>query len=99
MFNFGQGLVSNQDEEIRRRVQNKLGNEPNLTLQQIAEDCEKFVYIRQDSKNFEEIGVAQMKNIRHKKQKKKRIMTPDPCDLHWYKDCLYRTKKCLNCKK
>ncbi len=32
---FVQGLVSNKDAEIRRRVLNK----PYLTLQQIAEDC------------------------------------------------------------
>ena len=51
---FVQGLVSAKDAEIRRRVLNKLKNQPDLLLQQIPEDCQRFVSIRQDSKNIEE---------------------------------------------
>ena len=35
------GLVSTKDAEIRQRILNKLENELNITLQQIAEDCQK----------------------------------------------------------
>ena len=63
---FVQGLVSNKDEEIKRRVLNKLENEPNLTLQQIAEDCQRFVCVRQDSKDIEESGVSHIKNTQQK---------------------------------
>ena len=35
---FTQGLVSAKDAEIRRRVLSKLENEPDLTLQKLAED-------------------------------------------------------------
>ena len=35
---FAQGLVSAKDAEIGRRVLSKLENEPDLTLQKLAED-------------------------------------------------------------
>ena len=69
-------LIFCQDAEIRRRVLNKQENEPNLTLQQIAEDCEKFVYVRQGSKNIEKSGMSLIKNIRHKKWIKKKNCDP-----------------------
>ena len=64
---FVQGLISAKDAEIRRRVLNKLENEPNITLQQIAEDCQRFISVRQDSKNIEESGIAHIKHVQHSK--------------------------------
>ena len=49
---FVQGLVSNKDAEIRWSVLHKFENEPNLTLQQIAEDSQRFVSVRQNSKDI-----------------------------------------------
>lgn len=43
---FVQGLVSTKDTEIRRRVLNKLENKPNLTLQNLAEDCQRFINVQ-----------------------------------------------------
>ena len=43
-----QGLVSAKNAEIRHRVLNTLEKESNLSLQQIAEDCQRFVTVRQD---------------------------------------------------
>ena len=40
---FAQGLVSAKNVEIRRMVLSKLENEPDLTLQKLAEDCQKIV--------------------------------------------------------
>ena len=48
---FAQGLISTKDAEIRRRVLNKLENEPNLTLQKVAEDCQRFMSVKRDSKD------------------------------------------------
>ena len=45
---FAQGLVSAKDAEIRRRVLSKLENEPDLTLQKLAEDCQRIVSVRKD---------------------------------------------------
>ena len=47
---FAQGLVSAKEAEIRRSVLSKLGNEPDLTLQKLAEDCQRIVSVRKDSK-------------------------------------------------
>ena len=38
---FAQGLVSAEDAEVRRHVLTKLENEHGLTLQKLAEDCQK----------------------------------------------------------
>ena len=63
---FVQGLVSNKDADIRGSVLNKLENEPNLTLQQIAEDFERFVKVHQDSKDIEESGISYIENMQQK---------------------------------
>ena len=43
---FVQGLISAKDAEIRRRVLAKLEGDPNLTLQSITEDCQRFVSVK-----------------------------------------------------
>ena len=67
---FVQGLVSAKNTEIRRRVLIKFENEPNLTLQQIAEDCQRFVSVGQDWKNIEESGIAHVRKVSQRKRKK-----------------------------
>ena len=108
---FVQGLVSNQDAEIGKSVLNKLENEPDLTLQQIAEDCQRCVSIRQDSKNIEESGVAHIKRVLNKNKNRSpentknqaKNLPPSPCygcgQVHWYKDCPFKLKTCVKCKK
>ena len=44
---------STEDAKIRRRVLNKLENESNLTLQNLAEDCLGFINVWQDAKDIE----------------------------------------------
>ena len=65
---FVQGLVSAKNAEIRRRVLSKLENESNLTLQKLAEDCQRIVRARKDSKNIEESGVAYVRKVKHRSQ-------------------------------
>ena len=65
---FVQGLVSTKDAEIRRRILNKLEYEPNITLQQIADDCQRYVSVKQDSKKIEESRIAHVRKIRYKKK-------------------------------
>ena len=65
---FAQGLVSAKDAEIRRWVLSKLENEPDLTLQKLAEDCQRIVSVRKDSKNIEETGVAYVRKVKHRYQ-------------------------------
>ena len=81
------GLVSTKDAEIRRRIQNKLEKEPNITLQKIAEDCQMYLSVKQDSKKkIEESGIAHIRKICYQKkqslslklikQRKSRIICP-----------------------
>ena len=60
---FVQGLVSTKDAEFRRRALNKLEKEPNITLQQLAEECQRIISEKQDSKNIEEAGVAHIRKV------------------------------------
>ena len=45
-----QRLQSAKDAEIKRRVLSKIENKPNLTLQILAEDFQRFINVRQDAK-------------------------------------------------
>ena len=65
---FAQGLVSAKDAEIRHRILSKLENEPVLTLQKLAEDCQRIVSVRKDSKNIEESGVVYVRKVKHRSQ-------------------------------
>ena len=65
---FAQGLVSVKNAEIRRRVLSKLENEADFTLQKLAEDCQRIVSVRKDSKNIEESGVAYIRKVKHRSQ-------------------------------
>ena len=58
--------MSTKDVEIRRRVLSKLENEPDLTVQKLAEDCQRIVSVRKDSKNIEESGVAFVRKVKHR---------------------------------
>ena len=51
---FAQSLVSTGDAEVRRRVLTKLENEQGLTLQKLAEDCQRVISVKCDSKEIEE---------------------------------------------
>ena len=60
--------MSAKDAEIRRRVLSKLENEPDLTFQKLAEDCQRRVSVKKDSKNIEESGVAYVRKVKHRSQ-------------------------------
>ena len=42
---FAQGLVSAEDAEVRRRELTKLENEQGLSLQNLAEDCQREISV------------------------------------------------------
>ena len=110
---FMQGLVSTKDAEIRQRIQNKLENELNITLQQIAENGQRYISIKQDSKKNQRIGYcSHQKNTLQKEtkspikinetKKKQNNLPLNPCSgcgaLHWYKDCTF-WNKCFICNQ
>ena len=61
-------LASAKNAEIRRRVLSKLENEPDLTFQKLAEDCQRIVNVSKDAKNIEESGVAYVRKVKHRSQ-------------------------------
>ena len=65
-FIFSQGLVSAKNSEIKRRVLSKFESEPELTLQKLAEDCQRVVSVKNASKNIEESGVAYVRRTSYK---------------------------------
>ena len=70
---FVQVLVSTKDAEIRRKVLNKLENEHDLTLQNLAEDYQQIRNVRQDAKDIEVSGVLHIKKMREEIKVKKRF--------------------------
>ena len=58
--------MSAEDAEVRRRVLTKLENKQGLTLQKLAEDCQRVISIKCYAKTIEESGVAQIRKIRSK---------------------------------
>ena len=61
-----QGLVSAEDVEIRRRMVTKLKNEQGMTLKKLAQDCQRVVSVKSDSKTIEESRFAHIKKIKSK---------------------------------
>ena len=66
---FSQGLISPTDAEVWRRVLNKFESEPNLTLRHLAEDCQRYVTIKRDSKDIEESGISHIRKVHYTKKK------------------------------
>ena len=98
---FAQGLTSTKSAEIRRRVLTKLESEPVLTLQKLAEDCQRFINLKKDSKQIEESAIAQIQRVKTRQPKKK--PPTKNCwrcgEKHWSDDCQYRKLKCKTCYK
>ena len=59
---FTQGLIEQQDSEIRRRALVKMEAEPDLTVQKLAEDCQRHIAVKRESKNIE-AGIAHIHKI------------------------------------
>ena len=102
---FAKGLTSAKSAEIRRRTLSKLENEPNLTLQQLAEDCQRYINLKKDSKNIEESAIAQIHKCKVRQPKNKRQNKPSTKNCwrcgnnHDSDSCWYRKEKCRKCYK
>ena len=60
--------MSAKDTEIKRRELTKLENEPDITLQKLAEDCQRIVSVGKDLNNIEESGFAYVRKVKHRSQ-------------------------------
>ena len=90
---FVHGLASSQDTEISG-VLNKHENEPNLTLQNLAKDCQRFINVCQDAKDIKVSGISHIKKVCQENKVKKKDITSNPCgELHFYNDSPYKNKE------
>ena len=98
---FVQGLVSTKDIEIRR-ILNKLEKEPNLTLQNLAKDFQRFINVQQDAKDTKVSSMLHIKKAHqeNKVKKKKLLLTRYACgELHFYNNCPYKINIFIGEKK
>ena len=80
----------------------KFENERNLTLQNLTEDCQRFINVCQDAKDIEVNSVLHIKKVHQENKVKRKIITLNPCytceELHFYNDHPYKNKECFCCK-
>ena len=62
---FAQGLVSAEDAEVRQRVLTKLENEQRLSLQKLAEDCQRVLYFNLFTRPKMPFMVMHRKEVTH----------------------------------
>lgn len=105
------GLKSKQDAEIRMRLINKLNEAADLTLQQVVEQCNSLVNLKQDTVLVE--NPSAVNYVAHNKRSKpphrtssrspSRDQPRTPCwscgGMHFNKDCRFRDHKCRDCGK
>ena len=68
---FIHALTSNKDAEIRSRILTKLEMDSKLTLQKIAEECQRMVNLKLDTARIDERDISQIYSIRPSKEKQK----------------------------
>lgn len=105
------GLKSNHDAEIRMRLINKLNEGADLTLQQVVEQCNSLVNLKQDTVLVEH--PSNINYVAHNQRSSKPRsgsndqdngeLPPAPCwacgRMHFIKECEFCDHKCRECGK
>lgn len=65
-----QGLISSKDAEIHSRILTKLEQDPELTVQTVAEERQRILNLRIDTAKIEERDILQVQTVRRKGKKK-----------------------------
>ena len=108
------GLQSPRDAEIRTRLIGRLEAEENnppadgttLKLENLVEECHRIINLKQDTQMIEKAS-CDKSNVnaisRHQKPAKQKNTPKTPCwlcgDLHYTKDCPFKTHVCGKCKQ
>ena len=96
---FIQGLTSPCKKEVSTRLLIKLEQDQKITLQSLAEECQRILNLRADTEKIEERVISNIYSIKGKSQGKKnkpffKINLCYGCgELHLFKDCPFKHKK------
>ena len=72
MFDFHSGLTSPSEKEVRTRLLTKLEQNEKITLQSLAEECQRILNLRDDTAKIEERDISNIYTIKNKPQGKKK---------------------------
>ncbi|CAH8556634.1 unnamed protein product [Dicrocoelium dendriticum] len=103
-------LQSHADADVRTRILHKLEQEPHMTLQDIAAECQRLINLKHDTKMIENAHsrnepqiyhtAVRGKNVSHRVPNQK---PPTSCwncgGWHFVRFCSYRKHLCQKCKR
>ncbi|CAH8467909.1 unnamed protein product [Dicrocoelium dendriticum] len=103
-------LQSHADADVRTRILHKLEQEPHLTLQDIAAECQRLINLKHDTKMIENADprsepqiyrtAVRGKNVSHRVPNQK---PPTACwncgGWHFVRFCTYKKHLCQKCKR
>ncbi|CAH8551539.1 unnamed protein product [Dicrocoelium dendriticum] len=103
-------LQSHADADVRTRILHKLEQEPHMTLQDIAAECQRLINLKHDTKMIENAHFRNEPQIYHTAVRGKNVShrvpnqkPPTSCwncgGWHFVRFCSYRKHLCQKCKR
>ncbi|XP_058122430.1 uncharacterized protein K02A2.6-like [Anopheles ziemanni] len=104
------GLKDEEDRDIRVKLLARIEQHPEITLQQLSEECNRIVTLKEDSARIEAPAHDRVLAVQSGKPANQRFRRPTTesgpktacwlCgELHWVRDCPFRSNKCDACHK
>ncbi|CAH8623684.1 unnamed protein product, partial [Dicrocoelium dendriticum] len=97
------GLQSPPDADLCTRLLTRLEQDPGITLQKMAEECQRLLNLKHDSRMVEQlqINMADVRPVRAYKQEFKK--PPTACwncgAWHYASQCTFRRHRCNQCQR
>ena len=96
-------IHSPSEKEVRTRLLTKFEQDPKITLQSLAEECQRILNLSADTAKIEERDISNIHSIKNKSQGKKNkpFFKINPCygcgGLHLFNHCPFKHKKWHTC--
>ena len=95
---FIRGLIT-PSEKVRTRLLTKLEQDQKITLQSLAEECQRILNLRADTAKIEERDISNIHTIKKKGKKNKQFFKINLCcgsgELYLFKDCPFKHKEAV----